>query len=249
MKIEYRQTKEPGVVQITTLDERWYFREADEKLFPSVTWIAGYYPKGVEFYKWLASKGWDEAEAIKTSAGDRGSRVHRAIEKLLLDGVLKMDDQFPIGDGNEFAELTVDEYECAMSFHQWYCETKPEILAIEVPVFNEAENYAGTMDLKVKIDGVTYLVDLKTSQHIWPEHRIQLSAYLHTPQGTADKAAILQVGYRKNKKLFKFTEVEDVYDLFLSAKKIWWAENEGVSPRQKDYPIQLTIPTLTTAGA
>ena len=249
MKIEYRQTKEPGLVQITTLDERWYYREADEKLFPSVTWISGYYPKGIEFYKWLASKGWDEAESIKTSAGDRGSRVHRAIEKLLGDGVLKMDDQFPIGDGHEFAELTVDEYECAMSFHAWYMETKPEILAIETPVYNEEEGYAGTMDLKVKIGEEVFLVDLKTSQHIWPEHRIQVSAYLHTPQGKADKVAILQVGYRKNKKLYKFTEVEDVYDLFLSAKKIWWAENEGVSPRQKDYPVQLTIPTITIAGA
>jgi hypothetical protein len=68
------------IVQVTTTDERWYVREsADEKTglpsykyVPSVTWIAGHYPKGVGFYKWLADKGWNEAEAIKTAAGGKG---------------------------------------------------------------------------------------------------------------------------------------------------------------------------------
>jgi hypothetical protein len=32
---------------------------------------------------WLADKGWDEAEAVKIAAGDKGSAVHLAIERIL----------------------------------------------------------------------------------------------------------------------------------------------------------------------
>ena len=80
-----------GIVQITTYDERWYAHEVKDPItgiptvifVPSVTWVAESYPKGIAFYKWLADKGWDEAEAIKEAAGDKGSKVHHAIEDLL----------------------------------------------------------------------------------------------------------------------------------------------------------------------
>jgi hypothetical protein len=83
--------KERGIVQITTFDERWYARPTEDPItklprfefVPSVTWIADHYPKGVGFYKWLANKGWDEAEAIKSAAGDKGSKVHLAIADLI----------------------------------------------------------------------------------------------------------------------------------------------------------------------
>src|SRR3990172_10646192 len=79
-----------NVMQITTLGERWYARQSEDKktglpifkYYPSVTWICGYYPKGIPFYKWLADKGWDEAEAIKNAAGDKGSKVHSACQLL-----------------------------------------------------------------------------------------------------------------------------------------------------------------------
>jgi hypothetical protein len=71
-----------GIVQITTYDERWYAHEVKDpitgipfiKFVPSVTWIAESYPKGIGFYRWLADKGWDEAEAIKEAAGDKAQR-------------------------------------------------------------------------------------------------------------------------------------------------------------------------------
>lgn len=64
--------KEKGIKRVTTADERWYIRPSTNLLtglpgyeyVPSVTWIAGCYPKGVAFYKWLANHGWDEAEAV-----------------------------------------------------------------------------------------------------------------------------------------------------------------------------------------
>jgi hypothetical protein len=74
MKKEIREVKD-GIVQITTVDERWYVKALKDEegilkvvFVPSITWIAGHYPKGIAFYKWLAGKGWDEAEALKQSA-------------------------------------------------------------------------------------------------------------------------------------------------------------------------------------
>lgn len=90
MKIEIRKVdQEKGITQITSLDERWY--EKDGKYFPSLTWICSFWPKGVQFYKWLAEKGWDEAEALKKAAGDKGSKVHHAIEDLLNGKTVKME--------------------------------------------------------------------------------------------------------------------------------------------------------------
>lgn len=237
MKIEVRQTKSDGIVQITTLDERWY--QKGDKYVPSVTWVAGHYPKGVAFYKWLANKGWDEAEAIKSSAGDKGSKVHRAIEELMSGATLKMDAKYSDGNGQE-SELSVEEWECIMSFADWFKETKPKILQLEQVVFNDQMNYAGTVDMVCEINGKKFIVDIKTSQSIWPEYELQVSAYKHAMTGI-EGLAILQVGYRLNKRKWKFNEVEDKFDLFQSAYKIWLNENENVSPKQREYPVELAL--------
>ena len=236
MKIEIRKTKEEGIIQITTLDERWY--QKDDKFIPSVTWIAGYYPKGIGFYKWLADKGWDEAQAIKQAAGDKGSKVHKAIEDIIGGKKLKMDDKYADSSGEE-SELTVEEWECLMSFVDWWKETKPEVISAEQVVFTD--RYAGTVDLVCKIGEEVWLIDFKTSSDIWAEYELQVSAYKHALP-SVQKIGILQLNYKRNKtKKFKFTEVEDKFDLFESAYKIWLNENEGVVPKQKDYPTELAI--------
>lgn len=236
MKIEIKKTKEEGVIQITTVDERWYQKE--DEFVPSVTWIAGYYPKGIGFYKWLANKGWEEAEAIKQAAGDKGSKVHKAVEDLILGKEVKMDSVYADSNGEE-SELTVEEWECVMSFVDWWKEVKPELIKAEHTVF--AKKYAGTVDLLCKIGEETWIVDFKTSSEVWPEYELQVSAYKHAiPE--AQKAGILQLNYKRNKiKKYKFTEVEDKYHLFESAYLVWENENKGVQPKQKDYPVSLSL--------
>ena len=240
MKRELKEVKvELNVVQITTIDERWY--HILDRFVPSSTWIAGYYPKGIAFYKWLADKGWDEAEAIKSAAGDKGSKVHSAISQLLKGGQLKMDDRFLNPSTNIQEELSVDEWDAIVSFQSWWEETKPsKILKMDATVYNEKENYAGTLDLLCQIENEIWLIDFKTSQYIWPEHELQLSSYLHALSQPA-KMAILQIGYKRNKNRFKFTEIEDKFNLFLAAKQIWTNECAGEKPSQKDYPLTLKL--------
>lgn len=237
--------KERGIMQLTTVDERYYIKENKNKktgipefeFVPSVTWITHFYPKGIQYMQWLAKKGWDEAETIKTEAGDKGTIVHHAVEKLLNEKTLKMEEKIVDRDGVE-REMTPDEYAAVMSFATWYAEAKPKILATETVVWGDG--FAGTVDLVVEIDGQKWIIDLKTSQSVWPSHEIQVSAYKHAAKSDA-KLAILQVGYKRNKAGFKFTDVEDKYELFLATKKVWENETSGDKVLQKDYPLIINI--------
>ncbi len=240
---------ERGILQITTADERWYHRTilGNHDYVPSVTWICDSYPKGVGFYKWLASRSWDESEAIKAAAGDKGSKVHQAIALLIAGGTVSMDDAFENPRSLELETLTPSEYECLMSFVEWFQEVKPEVIDSEYTVWNEHYRYAGTVDLKCKIDGKIWLIDFKTSADIWPTFELQVSAYKHAePVSDAErrkiKLGILQVGYRRNKtKKWKFTTVPDRFPLFLAARKIWAHETEGQKPLQREYPLSLSL--------
>jgi len=248
-----------GITQVTVADERWYLKpgknpETEIPTYipvPSVTWIAGFWPKGVGFYKWLADKGWDEAEAAKQAAGDKGSAVHLAIEKILRGEEFRIDTK--VQDKNRsteqetaMRELTYEELLCVKSFIDWRNEVKPEVIATETTIFSEIHGYAGTVDFVCRIDGVPYVIDFKTSKQVWKEYELQISAYREAlengenplyernPNGTETgkivdlsglRTAILQVGYDKNQAGYKFTEIEDAFPLFKVAQQIWKAEN------------------------
>src|SRR3990167_9481333 len=222
--------KEKRIIQVTVSDERWYLKEGiDEntklpifKGVPSVTWIAGHYPKGIAFYKWLADKGWDEAEAIKSAAGDKGSKVHLAISAVLRNEEVTIESKFLNPSTGSEEELTIEEIECIKSFIDWYEITKPKTIAYDVVIFSDKHNYAGTIDYLCEIEGEVYLIDFKTGQSVWPEYELQVSAYKEPLENgeclingfdSSKKIhlAILQIGYRRNKNLYKFTEIESKF--------------------------------------
>lgn len=259
-----------GIVQITTADERWYAMSMTDpatklpayQYVPSVTWIAGFYPKGVQFYKWLAQTGWDESQAIKEAAGEKGSMVHQAIN-LLLDGIkIGMDQPIQDPQTKELRPLTLEEYQALMSFVDWHRQNKPITIAKDIVVWSRQNDYAGTSDYVCIIGGVLWLIDFKTSKSVWPSHRIQVSAYRHTPEiealmtahgFTEIKMGILQLGYKRNADGFKLTEVPEKpkdpklpaqFDLFLAARQIWVEETAGQEPLQRDYPIHLSLETV-----
>jgi len=242
--------------------------------YPSSTWISGYYPKGQYFYKWLAGKGWTEVEAVKQAAGDKGSRVHYACQDLDEGKEIKITDKYINPSTKQQEELSKEEVDCIISYRDFLDEVRPKLLAQEITSFGDV--YAGTADKIFRIGssptnfgnagnaskksraslsrntkisgGQIWIVDLKTSQSIWPEHELQISSYSHMyfdlkKMGITDKEwqkrklAILQIGYKKNRKGYKFTEVDDKYGLFRNvAYKIWKNENPDVKPKERDYP-------------
>ncbi len=252
MKKQIRELSDDGSsVQITIADERWYIKSQTDKdgnvtsivEYPSVTWITEHYPKGIGYFKWLANQGWDESRALMEAAGNRGSKVHGAITDLLLGNRIEIDGKLPNSDTREPEEITLEEYEAIMSFADWFKETNPKPIENELVVFNEEYKYAGTADFICEIDGERWLIDFKTGQNIWPSYELQLSAYKHAlpSELKPDKLAILQVGYARNRKRFKFTEIEDQFDLFLAARKIWEKECSTVTVFKKDYPVSISL--------
>ena len=236
MKIERKVIDQKNnIVQITTEDERWYLVAGE--YVPSVTWIASHYPKGIGYYKWLANTGWNEAEALKNEAGDRGSAVHKAIEMLVAGE--EIGHNAIISVNGEQRELTVEEYEAVLSFARWWESTQPKLIESEITTYSKEHGFAGTVDLIVEIDGEKWIVDVKTSADIWPSHEIQLSAYGKS-EGI-EKIAVLQVGYKRNKNRYKLTEIADQFDYFLAAKKIWEKECSTQSPFQRDLPLSIKL--------
>lgn len=251
-----------GKIQLTIVDERWYIdtRAEAPRFVPSSTWIASYYPKGTQFYKFLASKGWDEAEQIKLDAGEKGSRVHRAISMLIEGETITMATKLPDMNGQE-KELTFEEYDSILSFKRFFDESGAKTVAHDLIVWNDIDGYAGTLDWVCNIGGENWLIDFKTSQSVYPSHEIQVSSYSHAYSGVVlhekhgksiikvvkpvDKLGILQVGYSRNKNRYKLTEIADKYPLFLAAKQIWAEENSGLQPKKLEYPEQITLTNET----
>jgi hypothetical protein len=160
--------------------------------------------------------------------------------------VIESDTPIFNGQTGKEEELTTDEWEVVKTFVDWNNEVKPTYLLSERTVISKEYRYGGTLDVVVKIGDETYLIDFKTSKAIYPSHRIQLSSYKHAlaednPKAKSIKMAILQLGYLKNKKGWKFTEIEDKFNLFLSTYNIWKEENPNSKPRQIDLPIKLGI--------
>lgn len=280
-----RETDEKlGIVQVTIADERWYVKEITNpttqlpefKYVPSVTWIAGFYPKGVEFYQWLAKHGWDESQQIKKEAGLKGDKVHQAISAILGGQEVRIDSEFLNKETGEMEELTLEECDAIKSFVDWRNDMAQdyivEFLFWDKTIFSDKHNYGGSIDAgaritpkqegknPLKLSGPTvYIIDFKTSQQVWPSFGLQLSAYreplsngeffIDGFKDTADiRLAVLQVGYRKNKAGYKWNVIENKFILFLAARQIWANETEGEAPKKKDYPIIIS-PAVSVAEA
>jgi hypothetical protein len=256
-----------GIVQVTIADERWYIKEVRDsttglpemKYVPSVTWISGHYPKGIAFYKWLADKGWDESQALKSAAGDKGSKIHYAISRILEGEEIRIDSKIVNPSTEQEEELTLEECDAILSFVNWKNASKMVPVAWDRVVFSDQYNYAGSLDLLCTIDGESWLIDFKSGQYVWPEYELQVSAYKkgiengenEMPLGfdvSRIKLGILQVGYRKNKAGYKLTELEDKFPLFLAARQIWENESASQQPSKREYPIVLS-PAVTVEEA
>jgi len=244
--------------QITTSDERFYGKQTTNPTtglpeiiwLPSVTWIKNYYYTSPYLVRWIADKGLTESERIKKEAGTRGDKIHQATEQLEKDGEIRIEDKFLNKETGQMEELTAEELEAVISYKDFIDDTNTEILANEMTVFSE--KYAGTLDRIFRINGQIYIIDLKSSQSIRKDMIIQLSAYSHTEidytglgitdeEWKARKLAVLQLGYQKNSKKYKFTEIEDRYDLFKLAYSVWQEENPDAKPKQKDFPLVIKL--------
>lgn len=218
-----------------TLSQHFYgVWEGDKFLghFPSITTYLQAYPTSEQLVAWMAKEGYHESREMRDEAGRRGTRIHLAIQDLLEGQVLQE------------ANFTLEEWRKIFTFTEWHKVYKPEILAMELPIFSKKGKYAGRLDCIAKIDGQIVLIDWKSSRNLHNSFFLQIAAYGNAIEEMSDikidAAAVLQLG-ASNKNGYRFEVDEDWrknYKIFLAVKKTWEYDN----PKLAKEPPVLVLP-------
>lgn len=231
--------------QLTFLDSRFY-QTNDGGYVPSVTTILEAYPKGAAYFNWLKENGKD-ADEIRDEAGRRGSVVHKLTEDY--------DHGFEVNLINDKGAIDYKLSEWAM--FERYVEFRSrfdfKIVNIELNIIDKDLGYAGTLDRIIEMNGEKILIDIKTSNAIYPSYWLQLAAYrklLHDNiLPVVDKVGILWLNAKtrtEGKKgdiqgagwqlVLKEDSTNDLA-LFNATHQLWLAENAGSKPKQLTYKI------------
>lgn len=166
-----------------------HFYWLNDEYAPSVTGILGEAaPLPLGLKKFFQKNTEEEATQIFETAGDFGSKIHDALEKLLKGLELNLIDNYP----------TVKEKQSLTSFIDWFQKWKPTDIESEQTIASKKYHYAGTLDFVGKIDNETWLIDFKTSNAIHLTHKLQVLAYKQAYEestGTKiDRVGVLRLG-------------------------------------------------------
>lgn len=205
-------------------------------VFPSSTTILNAYPQSAYLTQWIAEKGWHESQRIKSEAGERGTRIHTASEKLE-DGIELLKQNY-----------SLEEWFKIKSFVDWYNEYKPELIAKEFPVFSRKGKYAGRLDRIYKIGGEITLLDIKSSSGIHEHFPLQFASYAKAIEENTDleivQTACLQLG-AQNKNKYRFVvypDWRDHYKVFENVRKVWNYDYFDSKKNPKEPPV-LELPS------
>jgi len=240
----------PELKQINFLDRRVYKRE-EGKFYPSVTTILQYMPKNKFFDNWLKDVG-HNADLIMRKAGKEGTQVHEAAEALVLGKEVNWMDDY----GNaKYSQLV---WEMILKFYDFWSTYKPELISAEEFVYSDEFKYAGTADLLVKMDGETWLLDIKTSNNLHRSYNLQLAAYakaIEEAKGikidrtgiiwlkSSTRSASKKKGTYQGKgwQIKVIDEIDYNFDLFKTIYKLYLLENPNTEPIYKSYPTTLKL--------
>ena len=240
----------PQLKQINFVDRRVYKRD-EGKFYPSVTTILQYMPKNKFFDNWLKDVG-HNADLIMRKAGKEGTQVHEAAEALVLGKEVNWMDDY----GN--AKYSQVVWEMILKFYDFWSTYKPELISAEEFVYSDEFKYAGTADLLVKMDGETWLLDIKTSNNLHRSYNLQLAAYakaIEEAKGIKiDRTGIIWLksstrSASKKKGTYQgkgwqikiIDEIEYNFDLFKTIYKLYLLENPNTEPIYKSYPTTLKL--------
>lgn len=161
-----------------TFDDRFYeigLPNGEGVFYPSVSTILSGVQVGGFLDQWkqeqAAAYGIEGARFDMYIRAQRGTRVHAACEAFCKGESLEWFDEQGRQQYDDF------EWGSIVRFVQWMEATKATVLATEMTVFSHAHRYAGTLDLIVEIEGMRYVVDIKTSKQVSDSHLLQVTGY------------------------------------------------------------------------
>jgi hypothetical protein len=231
--------------QLTMLDARFYYDHNGE-FVPSVTTILEAYPKDAHFFKWLKEVGTD-ADAIRDEAGRRGSVVHQLTEQYDAGEEVSLLNM----DGNlQYKMLEWSMFERYVEFSTRF---KPEIIMSEQNFVNSFLGFAGTLDRVIKMNGLTYLIDIKTSNVIHDSYWLQLAAYrellLQNKGMEVDFVGILHLNAKTRTEgkigaiqgqgwqLIQQRDTAKELSLFDKVRDLWLEQNKDAKPKKASYTL------------
>lgn len=235
--------------QITFLDNRFYGTE-DGGYVPSVTTIGDAYPKGPEYFNWLKKVG-EDADSIRNEAGRRGSVVHELTERY------DAGDEISLLGDNGRIDFKLSEWSMFERYVDFRKRYKFDVIYSEMNMISKKLGFAGTLDRVICMNGKNYLIDIKTSNAIYPFYWLQLAAYKKlliesTKMETIDDVGILWLN-AKTRTVGKKDSIQGIgwqlvlrsnekqekkdWQLFQATHKLWLAENGEMQPRQMSYTL------------
>jgi len=230
--------------QLTFLDSRFY-KTDDGGFVPSVTTILECYPKGAAYYNWLKEAGKD-ADEIRDEAGRRGSVVHKLTEDY------DTGEEVQLVNKNGSIDYKLNEWAMFERYVEFRRRFQFVTDCIELNIISKDLGYAGTIDRVINMNGERILLDIKTSNAIYPSYWLQLAAYralLYSAGIEVDKVAILWLNAKtrtEGKKgdiqgigwqMITKEDTKDDIALFYATHQLWLAENQTSKPKQLTYQI------------
>jgi len=147
------------------------YRNKEGKRLPSVTTVIGKFKEagGLIHWAWdLGIQGIDYRK-VRDAAADAGTLAHSMVEADIR-GLPQ-----PKQDGNE-PETWTKALSCFEAYREWRNQTQLVPEHTEVSLVSEQYQFGGTLDT-ILVQNKRSLGDWKSSNSIYPEYLIQLSAY------------------------------------------------------------------------
>jgi len=165
-----------------------------------------------ELYRWIGKYGWDYCEGVKDKRASFGTRVHKEIQNYLS------------GD-----EVWVDSEEMRHTmalFVSWACSNRLLPVHLEHRVISDSFMFGGTADFIGDFNDKRTLIDWKTSKYVFDHYKLQVVAYAMALEEMGEEpveqckiVSIRDGGITSG--LIKREEFEDLYKVFLCARRIY----------------------------
>lgn len=151
-------------------DGKRFYKTPSNNLYPSVTTVLGESMDKTGLQEWVKRVGKEEADKIKTSAANRGTKVHKICEDYVLNKEEFLKGQMP-SNVSLFKQIQpyLDDY-------------LTKVHGVEIPLYSDFLQTAGRCDLVCKMHDCYTIVDYKTStkpkKEEWIENYfLQLTTY------------------------------------------------------------------------
>lgn len=156
-----------------TTEKGRVYKTPGGKFYPSITTVLSDYNRKA-IYEWRQRVGEEEANRISKQASGRGTKLHNAVEKYLLNEMTEMRLQMLMPDTKEL-----------------FLKVKPfldthigDIYGIEQPLYSDRLKIAGRCDCIAEWEGELSIIDWKTSTN--PKEKNYIQNYFMQAAGYAE---------------------------------------------------------------